>query len=113
MPYNNDDFRKDIDSTIEKIIVDNKGSIEQITKFKDTIEWYRKAYKASKKPGELNATVLNEILRMIKPPVLDRFEIGFNKVVLDTKNNKPKKSTGAHSTSYLQSSHLLNSKLKF
>lgn len=90
MPYNNDDFRKDIDSTIDKIIVDNKESIKQIIKFKDTVDWYRKAYKASKEPGELNGMVLNEIIRTIKPHVLENFEIGFDKVVIHTKNNKRK-----------------------
>jgi hypothetical protein len=90
MPYNNDDFRKDIDSTIDKIIVDNKESIKQLIKFKDTVDWYRKAYKASKEPGELNGNVLNEIIRTIKPHVLENFEISFDKVVIDTKNNKRK-----------------------
>jgi hypothetical protein len=90
MPYNNDDFAKDIDSTIGKIIVDNKESLKQIIKFKDTVDWYRKAYKASKEPGELNGMVLSDIIRIIKPHVLENFEIGFNKVVLDAKNNKTK-----------------------
>jgi hypothetical protein len=90
MPYNNDDFRKDIDYTMEKIIAENKESIRQITKFKDTVDWYRKAYKASKEPGELNGMVLNEIIRTIKPHVLENFEFGFDNVVIGNKNNSTK-----------------------
>jgi hypothetical protein len=83
MPYNNDDFRKDIDYAIDKIIIDNKRSIEQINKFKNTVDWYRRAYKASKKPGEVNGMVLTEIINIIKPRVLENFEITFNKMVLN------------------------------